>query len=352
MLRFVILGCGRIAEKHSQLLGTKMINGATLVGVCDVDISKAKKLADIYKVPCFDNIHSLMNNVQADVIVILTPSGLHASNIFEIIQYKKHIVVEKPMTLTVKDADKVIFECDKAGIKLFVVKQNRFNLAVKKLKSAIEQNKFGKIFLATIRVRWARHQAYYDQDKWRGTWKYDGGVITNQASHHVDLLEWMMGDVESVFAKSKQAIANIETEDTAVAILNFQNGGLGLIEATTAARPNNIEGSISILGEKGTVVIGGIAVDKILTWRFEDEEDYEKDTIADFSKEVDHVYGVGHKLYYDHVVDCIINGSPQLVDGLEGKRSVELINSIYESIETGKEIVIKSNIKRTKLGQG
>lgn len=350
MLKFILLGCGRISEKHSQLLGTNKIKGASLVGVCDINLSKAKKIADIYKVPYFDNIHSLMNKVDADVIVILTPSGFHASNILEVIKYKKHIVVEKPMTLTVEDAEKVILECDRAKVKLFVVKQNRFNLAIKKLKNAIETNKFGKIFLATVRVRWARHQSYYDQDKWRGTWKYDGGVIANQASHHVDLLEWMMGDVESVFAKSKQSIANIETEDTAIAILNFKNKSLGIIEATTAARPNNIEGSISILGEKGTAVIGGIAVDKINTWRFENEEKNEKDIISKFSNEVDHVYGIGHQLYYEHIVDCINNGSAQLVDGLEGKKSIELINSIYESIEIGKEIYIKSNFSKTKLG--
>ena len=171
-----------------------------------------------------------------------------------------------------------------------------------KLKQAIDEKKFGKIFLSTVRVRWARHQSYYDQDEWRGTWKYDGGVLSNQASHHLDLLEWMMGDIESVYAKSMTALANIETEDTAAVVLKFKNGALGIIEATTATRPNNIEGSLSILGEKGTVVVGGIAVDKVLTWRFENKESEEEQIIKKYSNEVNHVYGIGHKLYYDHVI--------------------------------------------------
>ena len=192
--------------------------------------------------------------------------------------------------------------------------------------------------MGTIRVRWCRPQSYYDQDPWRGTWAYDGGVLTNQASHHIDLLEWMMGDVESVFAKSKKALADIEAEDTAVVILKFKNGALGLIEATTAIRPKDLEGSISVLGETGSVEIGGFAVNEMKTWNFAQMTDEDESVIEKYSVNPPNVYGFGHQAYYEHVVDCIQNKSPQLVDGLKGRKSLELINAIYESIETGKEV--------------
>ena len=343
MIKIVLMGCGRISKKHSELIGGGHIKGAQLSGVCDIDTLKAKELGEKYDVPYFQNIKDALQNVECDIVSILTPSGMHSENIIEVANYSKHIIVEKPMTLNEKDAISVIDECKKKNIKLFVVKQNRFNLPIIKLKEAIEKQKFGKLILATVRVRWARHQKYYDQDAWRGTMKYDGGVLSNQASHHLDLLEWMMGDIDSVYAKSMTALADIETEDTAVAVLKFKNGGLGIIEATTAARPNNIEGSISILGEKGTVVVGGIAVDKLINWRFEGEEDKEDEVIKSFSKEVDHEYGVGHKLYYDHVINALKNGKPSMIDGKEGKKSVKLINAIYESVKFNREVKINNS---------
>ena len=202
-----------------------------------------------------------------------------------------------------------------------------------------------------VRVRWCRTQAYYDQDPWRGTWAYDGGVLTNQASHHVDLLEWMMGDVESVFAKSKQALANIEAEDTAIVILKFCNGALGIIEATTAIRPKDLEGSISVLGEKGSVEIGGFAVNEMKTWNFSETIDGDDEVIEKYSVNPPNVYGFGHQAYYEHIIDCLKNKTPQLVDGLQGRKSLELINAIYESIETGKEVALRFSPKFSKLGR-
>ncbi len=342
MVKFLIMGCGRISKKHSELLGGNFIKNAKLVGVCDTDLNKAKELGIKYNIPYFQNIEDALSKVECDVVSILTPSGLHGKNILQVAAYNKHIVVEKPMTLDENEAVNVINECEKRQIKLFVVKQNRFNLPIVKLKQAIDEKKFGKIFLSTVRVRWARHQSYYDQDEWRGTWKYDGGVLSNQASHHLDLLEWMMGDIESVYAKSMTALANIETEDTAAVVLKFKNGALGIIEATTATRPNNIEGSLSILGEKGTVVVGGIAVDKVLTWRFENKESEEEQIIKKYSNEVNHVYGIGHKLYYDHVIDVLKNNTQNLIDGNEGRKSVRLINAIYESVRKNKEVIVNN----------
>jgi len=221
---------------------------------------------------------------------------------------------------------------------------------VVKLREAIENRRFGKLVMGTVRVRWCRPQAYYDQASWRGTWEFDGGVLTNQASHHVDLLEWMMGDVESVFAKSSTALANIETEDTAVAVLKFRNGALGCIEATTATRPKDLEGSISILGEKGTVEIGGFAVNKMKTWAFSEPATDDEGVMEQYSVNPPNVYGFGHQAYYEHVISCLDTGGKQLVDGLEGRRSIELVTAIYESIETGKEVQLRFMPKHCKLG--
>jgi UDP-N-acetyl-2-amino-2-deoxyglucuronate dehydrogenase len=350
MLKFALVGCGRIAKRHSELLGEKQIKDATLVAVCDINIEKAKKIAQQFNVPYYIDMDEMMANENIDVVCVLTESGNHAKHVINLTQYKKHIVVEKPMALTLDDADAMIKACDKNGCKLFVVKQNRFNVPVVKLKEAMNEQRFGKLVLGTIRVRWCREQTYYDQDQWRGTWAMDGGVLTNQASHHVDLLEYMMGEVESVFAKSMTALVNIEAEDTAIVMLKFKNGALGIIEATTAARPKDLEGSISILGENGTVEIGGFAVNKMLHWNFTHKKIGDDEVMDKYSVNPPNVYGFGHQAYYDHIVDSIINDRKQLVDGLEGRKSLELISAIYESIETSKEVFLRFKPKKCKLG--
>lgn len=350
MLRFALVGCGRISKRHSELLGENQIKGAGLVAVCDKVLSKAEAISCKYGVPAYSCYHEMMQSEKVDVVVILTESGVHAANTIDLAKYGAHIVVEKPMALTLADADAMIEACDRHGVKLFVVKQNRFNVPVVQLRNALERGRFGKLIMGTVRVRWCRPQAYYDQDPWRGTWAYDGGVLTNQASHHVDLLEWMMGDVESVFAKSKQALADIEAEDTAVVMLKFKNGALGVIEATTAIRPKDLEGSISVLGETGSVEIGGFAVNEMKTWNFSKMTDEDESVIEKYSVNPPNVYGFGHQAYYEHVVDCIQNKTPQLVDGLKGRKSLELINAIYESIETGKEVYLNFSPKYSKLG--
>jgi predicted dehydrogenase len=293
----------------------------------------------------------MMNNVDVDVVSVLTPSGTHAANVLELAPYRKHIVVEKPMALTLSDADAMIRSCDRYGIRLFVVKQNRFNVPVLKLREALVAGRFGKLILGTVRVRWCRDQAYYDQDSWRGTWAQDGGVLSNQASHHLDLLEWMMGDVESVFGRSARALARIEAEDTAVVTVKFANGALGVIEATTATRPKDLEGSISILGEKGTVEIGGFAVNEMKVWNFIDKLPNDDEVLKKFSVNPPDVYGYGHREYYNHVADCIDHGSAMLVDGLEGRRSLELITAIYESVETEREVHLQFRPRFSRLGQ-
>ncbi len=350
MLRFALVGCGRIAHRHAQLLAQKQVAGAELAGVCDVVPERAAEFSTKYGVPHFTDMDEMMVATKADVVSVLTPSGLHAEHTIRLARHGKPIVCEKPMALTLDDADAMIRACDLAGCRLFIVKQNRWNRPVVKLREAFEAGRFGKLVMGTVRVRWCRTQAYYDQDAWRGTWRYDGGILANQASHHLDLLEWMMGDVETVFAKSSTALVNVETEDTAVAVLRFTSGALGVIEATTAVRPKDLEGSLSILGENGTVEIAGFAVNEIRHWNFVDKLPDDADVLASHSVNPPNVYGFGHQAYLEHVVDCITNDRAALVDGLEGRKSLELINALYESIESGQEVRLRFRPKWSKLG--
>jgi predicted dehydrogenase len=352
MLNIALIGCGRIAKRHSELLGGGFISGARLSAVCDLNIDKAKKIGETFSVPYFVDMHQMIQSAPIDVVVILTESGNHASNVIELAKYKKVIIVEKPMALALEDADAMIDVCKREGVKLFVVKQNRFNLPIIKLKEALVGGRFGKISLGTIRVRWCRNQDYYDQGAWRGTWAMDGGVLTNQASHHIDLLEWMLGDVESVSALGATSLAKIEAEDTALAILRFKNGALGVVEATTAARPKDLEGSISVLGEAGTVEIGGFAANEIKCWSFTEPQDDDLDVVKNFSTNPPNVYGFGHQAYYEHIVRCLNEGEAALIDGLEGRKSLELIHAIYKSIETGEKVYLSSEPRFSKLGVG
>jgi len=352
VIRFGLLGCGRIAKRHSDLLGGNHIKGAELVAVCDTDRARADAIAAQFGISAYYNPNDFLCRGDIDAVAVLTPSGLHPQHAIACAQAGKHVVVEKPMALRLQDADDMIHACDDAGVKLFVVKQNRFNVPIVKAREALDAGRFGKLVLGTIRVRWCRDQAYYDQDAWRGTWAYDGGVLTNQASHHIDMLEWFFGDVVSVHARSITALVNTETEDTAVATLEFRNGALGIIEATTAARPVDLEGSLSILGEKGVVEVGGFAMNQIRHWRFKNELPADKEVIEKFSVNPPNVYGFGHQAYYQHVVECLANRRAALVDGLEGRKSLELISALYESIETGEEVALRFVPRRSRLGVG
>lgn len=350
MIRFGLLGCGRIAKRHSELLGGNHIERASLVAVCDNVKSRADALAAKFNVQAYDDLDEFLARKDIDAVAVLTPSGLHPQHAIACARAGKHVVVEKPMALRLQDADDMIRACDEAGVKLFVVKQNRFNVPVVKAREALDAGRFGRLVLGTVRVRWCRDQAYYDQDAWRGTWAYDGGVLTNQASHHIDMLEWFFGDVVSVHARATTAMVKVETEDTAVATLKFRNGALGIIEATTAVRPKDLEGSLSILGEKGTVEIAGFAVNQIRHWNFVDELPSDKVVVEKFSVNPPNVYGFGHQAYYQHVVDCLLHQSAALVDGLQGRKSLELISALYESIETGQEVALRFEPRRSRLG--
>jgi predicted dehydrogenase len=353
-IKFALVGCGRISKKHAETITKHLKDKAELIAVADPQGDRAEVVGTNYGVPHYKSYDDMLEaHPEIEVVNILTESGNHAKHTVDIVKkYKKHIITEKPMALTLDDADEMIRTCDEEGVKLFVVKQNRYNLPVMKLREELEKGSFGKLVMGSVRVRWARHQAYYDQDAWRGTWAMDGGVFTNQASHHVDLLEWMLGTPVSVFAKSRTALADVETEDTGVAIIKFENGALGIVEATTATRPKDLEGSLSVLGSKGTVEIGGFAVNEMKIWNFENQDEAEREAIIEKYKEnPSNVYGFGHVRYLDNVCESLLHNQKALVDGLEGRKSLELINAIYESIETGKEVFLRFQPKKCKLGR-
>ncbi len=349
--RFALVGCGRIAKKHYEAL--REIPQAEIAAVCDLIPERAEQVGRLLSVPFFTDYRTMLEQVPVDVVSILTPSGFHAEHTIDIVtRFGPHIVCEKPMALRLSDADRMIQACDEKRVHLFVVKQNRYNRPVQKLREAIEAGRFGRIALGTVRVRWCRDQRYYDQDAWRGTWHLDGGVIANQASHHIDLLLWMLGEPISVMAKNGTFFSNIEVDDTAVAIVTFRSGALGIIEATTAARPADLEGSLSILGERGSVVIGGFAVNKMEVWRFVDETpDESAAVVRKYSEMPPNVYGYGHHRFLEHVIDCLEHGKHALIDGIEGRKSIELINAIYESVETRREVFLHFEPRFSRLGK-
>jgi predicted dehydrogenase len=348
--RFALVGCGNIAKKHVHVI-ENYLEGSEIVAFHDIVPEKAGTFSEKHGGKAFSNIDKMMNEIgdRIDIINILTPSGCHYKNVTELVKYGKPLVVEKPIALRLDEADQIIQECDRYGVELFVVHQNRYNLPIIKTREALEQGRFGKLILGTIRLRWKRDQEYYDAAKWRGTWAYDGGVMTNQASHHIDMLTWFMGNVESVTAMASTHLVNIECEDTGVALLRFTNGAFGVIEATTATRPKDLEGSISILGEKGSVVIGGFFMNELVTWEFEDHQPIDDIMMEKYATNPE---GWGYNLgeYLKGVINALEIQKAGLVDGIEARKSLELISAIYESVETGREVQLRFKPKRCRLG--
>ena len=348
-LTFALMGCGRIAVRHADVLAASEFG--TLAAVCDVVPARAAALGERHGVPWFTDIDELIRVVTPDVVSVLTPSGLHAEHVLQLVGKAPTIVVEKPMALRLVDADRMIARCAESGTRLFVVQQNRFNKAIVKLRQALDEGRFGKMVMGTVRVRWCRPQAYYDRDAWRGTWAMDGGVLANQASHHVDMLQWMMGQPTTVFARAATRLVDIETEDTAAAVLTFAGGALGIVEATTATRPKDLEGSISILGERGTVEVSGFAMNEIRVWQFRDARPGDEAVTLAHREMPENVYGFGHRQFLKHVADCVTGGGPALIDGIEGRKSLELLCAIYESIETERVVRVTDEPRRCRLGE-
>jgi len=334
-LRFGVIGCGRISEKHLSAL-TSGLMASELVAVCDIDAQKAESKGRKYSVPWYTNYHEMLRaHPEIDVVNVLTPSGYHAEHVVDIAPYGKAIICEKPMALRVEDCDAMIAACRRYGSRLFVVKQNRFNPAIVAARKALDENRFGKLVLGSACVRWCRRQSYYDQADWRGTWALDGGVMSQQASHHLDLLQWFMGPVETVQCQISTRLVDIEAEDTAVAILRFASGALGSFEATVATRPEDVCGTLSILGEHGTVIVGGIAVNRIEYWKFDEPLPGDDSIVGACSQDVPSVYGHGHGPYLARTIEAIRTGTPGPVEAEEARKCVELLVALYESAALG-----------------
>jgi UDP-N-acetyl-2-amino-2-deoxyglucuronate dehydrogenase len=285
------------------------------------------------------NLADMLKNTTSDLVILTTPSGLHAEQAIQVAKTGRHVMTEKPMATRWHDGLRMVKACDDADVRLFVVKQNRRNATLQLLKKAIEQNRFGKIYSVAMTVFWTRPQEYYDSAKWRGTWEFDGGAFMNQASHYIDLLHWLIGPVESVMAYTGTLARNIEVEDTGVAAIRWRSGAMGTLNVTMLTYPKNMEGSITILGEKGTVRIGGVAVNEIQTWDFADARPEDAEVVA-CNYQTTSVYGFGHPLYYHNVIETLRGNTEPETDGREGLITLELLIAMYLSARDGKRIAL------------
>ncbi len=350
--KFALIGCGRVSENHLGALTSGQLP-AELVAVCDIDEAKARAKGEKYKLPFYTDYHEMLKaHPDVDVVNVATPTGYHANHVIDLAQHGKHIVVEKPMALRVSDCDRMIKACRKNHCRLFVVKQNRYKPAVVAARKALEEGRFGKLVMGTVRVRWRRTQEYYEQDDWHGTWALDGGVMSQQASHHLDLLQWFLGPIKDLHCRTATRLLDIEVEDTAVATFRFKNGALGAFEATVATRPQDLEGSLSLLGEKGSVVLGGHAVNKVLYWGFNEPQPEDAEIQSRYSQDVPNVYGRGHTPYLAHVLEALHHGRPGMVEGNEGKKNVQILTALYESAARGGALLKPgATVRRSRLGE-
>jgi UDP-N-acetyl-2-amino-2-deoxyglucuronate dehydrogenase len=337
-IRFALVGCGRIAKSHFHAI-KQHHERADLVAVCDIDEAA---LADAARTTGAAPEHSLtemLSHSNADVFILTTPSGLHPEQTIQIAAAGRHVITEKPMATRWADGKRMVAACDAASVRLFVVKQNRRNATLQLLKRAVEKKRFGKIYMVNLNVFWTRPQEYYDSSDWRGTWEYDGGALMNQASHYVDLIEWIVGPVESLHAYTATLARDIEVEDTGVISLRWRNGALGSMNVTMLTYPKNLEGSITILGEKGSARIGGVAVNEVQQWEFA-EPDEDDQMVADASYQTTSVYGFGHPLYYDNVINVLRGQAEPETDGREGLKSLEVLIAAYLSARDGKRVAL------------
>jgi UDP-N-acetyl-2-amino-2-deoxyglucuronate dehydrogenase len=337
-IRFALVGCGRIANNHFEAL-RKHHERAELVGVCDVDPRALDRAVSLTGATPYASLEHMLRECEADAFIVTTPSGLHPEQAIRIAQAGRHVITEKPMATRWEDGKRMVAAADAAGVRLFVVKQNRRNATLQLLKQAVEKKRFGRIYMVNLNVFWTRPEEYYQSAKWRGTWEFDGGAFMNQASHYVDLLDWIVGPVESLQAYTATLARNIEVEDTGVISLRWRNGALGSMNVTMLTYPRNMEGSITVLGEHGTVRIGGVAVNEIQQWQFA-TPDPDDDKVGDASYQTTSVYGFGHPLYYDNVIKVLRGEAEPETDGREGLKSLEVLIAAYKSARDGKRIAL------------
>ena len=334
-IRIAIVGCGRISKNHFGSIEQHQDN-IELVSICDIQQDVLSEHKAKYKVKGYLDLEQMLENEKLDLVAICTPSGIHADQTEICAKYRVNVMTEKPMATRWNDGVRMVKTCDDAGVRLFVVKQNRRNSTLQLLKRAIEEKRFGKIHMVHLNVFWTRPQEYYDQAKWRGTWEFDGGAFMNQASHYVDLLDWLIGPIDKVQAMMSTT-RDIEVEDTGVLNIKWRNGTLGSMSVTMLTYPKNLEGSIAILGEKGTVRVGGVAVNNIQHWEFDETKDYDEE-VKEANYQTTSVYGFGHPLYYNNVVEVLRGNIEPETDGREGLKSLEVLIAAYLSAGDGQTI--------------
>lgn len=335
-VKIALVGCGRIAARHFEALAQYPAE-AELVGLCDTDSLALARAVQHTKAKGYANLKQLLQQCPAELIVLCTPSGLHAEQAIACAQAGRHVMTEKPMATRFSEGKRMVQACDQAGVRLFVVKQNRLNATLQLVRSAILKKRFGRIYLVNLNVFWTRPQSYYDQATWRGTWEFDGGAFMNQASHYVDLLDWLIGPIESVHAYTATLARAIEVEDTGVANIKWRSGALGTVSVTMLTYPKNLEGSITILGEHGSVRVGGVAVNEIQHWAFADA-DPDDAKVASASYQTHSVYGQGHVGYYANVLKVLRGEAAPETDGREGLRSLETLTALYLSARDGRRV--------------
>lgn len=334
-IRIAIIGCGRISKNHFGSL-EKHSDDVELAAICDIDPDVLHSHAEKYQVPAYLHMEELLKTERLDMVVLCTPSGIHPEQTVLAAKHAVNVMTEKPMATRWGDGVRMVRACDEAGVRLFVVKQNRRNATLQLLKRALDEKRFGKIHMVHMNVFWTRPQSYYDQAKWRGTWEFDGGAFMNQASHYVDLLEWLIGPVEKV-QTMVSTTRDIEVEDTGVMNIRWRNGALGSMSVTMLTYPKNLEGSITILGERGSARVGGVAVNEIQLWQFDQSLDYDEQ-IQSANYETTSVYGYGHPLYYKNVIDVLRGKAEPDTDGREGLKSLELLIAAYLSARDGRTV--------------
>ena len=340
-MKYALIGCGRISPNH--IMAAKN-NNLDIVALCDINQKNIidKKL----KFELSDDIHEYLDyremlaKERPELVAIATESGLHAKIAIDCINSGSNVIIEKPIALSLEDADAIIDAADKMGVKVCANHQNRFNKSILKIREAIDKQRFGKLFYGTAHIRWCRDHEYYDRASWRGTWAQDGGALMNQCIHNIDLLRWMMGDdiVEVVGMTDRLHHDYIQAEDLGIALVRFANGAYGIIEGTTDIFPKNLEETLYVFGEKGTVKAGGASVNRIEEWNFADMLDDPEIVKKQFAENPPNVYGYGHTPLYENMIDSIVNNKTPFVDGRAGRRALELVLAIYKSAATGESV--------------
>ncbi|MGI6686997.1 MAG: Gfo/Idh/MocA family protein [Christensenellales bacterium] len=344
-LRYALIGCGRIAPNHiaAALAEQELME---IKAVCDiVPECMEKVLEQVFEekrreIARYTDYHQMLREIKPDLVAIATESGKHAQQALDCIEAGCHVIIEKPIALSLQDADAIIQAGKEKGVQVCACHQNRFNKSIKKIREAVEEGRFGCLLHGTAHIRWNRGKEYYDQAPWRGTWAQDGGALMNQCIHNIDLLRWMMGDeIDEVFAYTDNLKhPYIEAEDLGLALVKFKNGAYGVIEGTTNIYPRNLEETLYLFGEKGTVKAGGKSVNIIEEWMFEDKKDDPEQVKATYHENPPSVYGFGHTPLYADVADAILNKRSVAIDGEAGRRALELVLAIYQSAVEGKPV--------------